>query len=212
MAARLVMDYARRPGPGRGAQTQRGERRRDLILKAAAELFAKHGYDGVSITDIGLAAGGITGPAIYRYFPGKEDMLVSIFQTLYQQSRDGVDAIAKGDADAPAKLEQLVDLQIELATGQPEKIRIVDSQARHLPPEIAKAFRDERRRILKTWTDLTRQVRPDLTADQCDVTVHAVLALVNSISLRRSSERAQPHLSAHLKAMAIACLMTASRA
>lgn len=205
---RPVMDFTRTPGPGRGAQTKRGERRRDLILKVAADLFADKGYDGVSINDIGLAAG-ITGPAIYRYFPGKEDMLVSIYQHLYQQSRDGVEIIRHGEGTAAEQLEQMIDLQIELATGQPEKIRIVDSQARHLPPDIAKAFRDERRRTLKVWAELMHEVRPELAVDECDVTVHAVLALVNSISLRRSSERAQPHLCAHLKSMAMACVMDA---
>jgi AcrR family transcriptional regulator len=201
----MVTDYARAPGPGRGAQTQRGEQRRGLILEVAAGMFARRGYDGVSINDIGIAAG-VTGPAIYRYFPGKEDMLVSIWQHLYEQSRQGTEAIVAGSATAAEKLEQLVALQIDLAAGQPEKIRIVDSLERHLPADAAKAFRDQRRAILKAWSGLVGQVRPDLRPDERDVTIHAVLALINSISLRRSSERAQPHLCAHLQAMAMDAL------
>jgi AcrR family transcriptional regulator len=204
-----VIDYARAPGPGLGAQTARGHKRRTLILTVAGGLFAENGYDGVSITDIGVAAG-ITGPAIYRYFPGKEDILVSIYQDLYRQSLEAVQAVTLSDGTPLAKLEMLVKMQIELATGQPERIRIVDSEARHLPPDTAKAFAQERRRILKVWTDLVREVRPDLEPDRRDVTVHGTLALINSISLRRSSARAQPELCDHLKAMAMAGILQPS--
>jgi len=40
-------------GPGKGAQTSRGLRRRGLILKVAATLFAEHGFDSVSINEVG---------------------------------------------------------------------------------------------------------------------------------------------------------------
>jgi hypothetical protein len=38
----------------------------------------------------------------------------------------------------------------------------------------------------------------DFSAEKCDVTAHAVLALVNSICLRGSSERAGAHVCARL--------------
>ena len=79
-------------GPGRGAQTLRGEKRRDLILKVAAQLFAENGFDSVSINEIGIAAG-ITGPAIYRYFASKEALLVSAYKRLYERFSDGIGAI-----------------------------------------------------------------------------------------------------------------------
>jgi AcrR family transcriptional regulator len=175
-------------------------------LTAAAELFAQNGYDGVSLTDIGVAAG-ITGPAVYRYFPGKEDILVSIYQDLYRQSLEAVHAVTSSDDSPLEKLSTLIDMQIELATSQPERIRIVDSEARHLPSQTAKAFAQQRRKILDVWTNLVREVRPDLPSDQRDVTVHGILALINSISLRRSSERAQPAICNRLKSMAMASIL-----
>lgn len=206
-----AIDLARAPGPGRGAQTRRGEERRDMILKVAAQMFATHGYGGVSINDIGLTCG-ITGPAIYRYFPGKEDILISIYQQLYNLDREGIAAINASGEPPRARLEAMVDLQIELATGHPEKILIVDAEERNLPPETQEAFRDERRRLLKAWTDLIGKVRPDLTRDERDATVHAVLALINSIALRRKPDRVGDALRAHLKSMAMACLGLANAA
>jgi len=71
-------------GLGKGAQTSRGMIRQELILKVAATLFSERGYDSVSINDIGFAAG-VTGPAIYRYFPSKEALLLSIYEHLYRR-------------------------------------------------------------------------------------------------------------------------------
>jgi AcrR family transcriptional regulator len=51
--------------------------RRDLVLAAAAELFAEHGYHGVGMRAIGDAVG-IRGPSLYHYFPSKADLLSAI--------------------------------------------------------------------------------------------------------------------------------------
>src|SRR4051812_34083370 len=40
--------------------------RRDALLSAAARLFARRGFDGVSLEDLGSSAG-ISGPAVYRH-------------------------------------------------------------------------------------------------------------------------------------------------
>jgi AcrR family transcriptional regulator len=64
--------------------------RRTQILETAAELFAKHGYHGVSINDLGAACG-ISGPALYKHFRGKQailsEMLLSISEELRSTMR-----------------------------------------------------------------------------------------------------------------------------
>lgn len=192
-------------GPGKGAQTSKGLRRRALILKVAATLFADRGFDSVSINEIGEAAG-ITGPAIYRYFPGKEALLVSVYQHLYRRTAEGVDRVLLGGAGPREALEQLVDLQLDLAFEEPEKIRIVASEERHLPLKEAEELRVESRRLLRVWTDLVRQARPELGKDECDMTVHAVLALINSITLKRGDDAVPAPARAYLRAMATAVL------
>src|SRR5262245_55778525 len=51
--------------------------RRAEILAAAAELFARRGFHGASIGDVGRAVG-LTGPALYRHFRGKEAVLAEM--------------------------------------------------------------------------------------------------------------------------------------
>ena len=48
--------------------------RRDLILEAAIELFRAKGFDATGIDEIGAAAG-VTGPAVYRHYESKQDIL-----------------------------------------------------------------------------------------------------------------------------------------
>lgn len=57
--------------PARGT---RPRNRRALLLAAAAELFAEHGYDQVGVGDV-AAAVGIGPSALYRHFSGKQELL-----------------------------------------------------------------------------------------------------------------------------------------
>ena len=195
-------------GLGKGAQTSRGMIRANLILKEAAKLFADQGYDSVSINEIGFAAG-VTGPAVYRYFPSKEALLVAIYEHLYRRNGEGLNAALSETAESRETLERLIDHQIELAIEEAEKIRIVAAEERHLPEAEAEALSAQRRKALRIWTDVIRQVRDDLGRDEVDATVHAVLALINSISLRRNQSEVPARMRDHLRKMALAAVFVA---
>lgn len=51
--------------------------RREVIVNAAAALFAEKGYDRTSIRDIGAAAGILSG-SLYYYFSSKEEIFVEV--------------------------------------------------------------------------------------------------------------------------------------
>jgi AcrR family transcriptional regulator len=64
---------SKRPGTATsGERLARAERER-LMLRAAGEAFATHGFHGSSMDDIAHAAG-ITKPMLYRYFGSKEGL------------------------------------------------------------------------------------------------------------------------------------------
>ena len=77
----------RGPGPSTTVRGQAKARRRQDLLAASATLFAERGFAGVSIDDIGAAAG-VSGPAVYRHFPSKQAVLGAILLT--EQALDGV--------------------------------------------------------------------------------------------------------------------------
>ncbi len=50
---------------------------RSLLLQAAAEAFAREGYEGANINTISLSAGFAKG-TIYNYFPSKRDLMLAL--------------------------------------------------------------------------------------------------------------------------------------
>src|SRR3954464_9999091 len=97
--------------------------RRLEILSAAAELFARRGYHGVSIGDLGGAVG-LTGPALYRHFRGKEallaEMLLNISERLLTEGRRRVAAAA----DPGEALRSLLSWHISFSLDHPELITV----------------------------------------------------------------------------------------
>ncbi len=63
------------------------EARRDDILNAALRVFARQGLDGAAMPEIAEAAG-ISVGAIYRYFPGKEELFQACCTRAREESAD----------------------------------------------------------------------------------------------------------------------------
>src|SRR2546423_6089181 len=63
--------------------------KRDLILRAATDVFASRGFFNAQVADVARAAG-IAAGTVYLYFRSKDDLLVSIFERTMR------DALAEG--------------------------------------------------------------------------------------------------------------------
>src|SRR5215212_10816789 len=61
------------------SDTFRGTSKRERILRAAVDVFARNGYFNSKVSEIAKAAGVADG-TIYLYFDGKEDLLITIFR------------------------------------------------------------------------------------------------------------------------------------
>ncbi len=65
------------PRAMREAKALREETRRREILEAAAQVFAREGYEGATVTQIAQAAG-LSEGSLYNYFRSKEELLIQI--------------------------------------------------------------------------------------------------------------------------------------
>lgn len=79
----------------RARRLRRVTPRRRQILDTAADLFAARGFHGVSVGDIGAAVG-ISGPALYKHFAGKEDILGQCLLHASQRLLDGARELTEG--------------------------------------------------------------------------------------------------------------------
>jgi AcrR family transcriptional regulator len=76
--------------PTSGERLARAERER-LMLRAAGEAFATHGFHGSSMDEIARAAG-ITKPMLYRYFGSKEGLYAAYLRVTGHELVDKVRA------------------------------------------------------------------------------------------------------------------------
>ena len=157
---------------------QRGSGRRAQILAVAAELFAKHGYHGVSIADLGAAVG-VSGPALYRHFEGKEallaEMLIGISEHLLAGGQER--AVA---GDPQEVLVALVDFQADFARREPELIVVQDRDLANLPEGPRHTVRQLQRRYVEIWVDALRKLHPELSYEAARVAAHGAFGLLNS--------------------------------
>jgi AcrR family transcriptional regulator len=89
---------------GRLSRAERKELTRELLLDAAIEVFAQHGYHGASLEDVAAAAG-FTKGAVYSNFATKADLFMAL---LVRETARRNAALAQ--AIAGERLEDLPDL------------------------------------------------------------------------------------------------------
>jgi AcrR family transcriptional regulator len=153
--------------------------RRDQILETAADLFAARGFHGVSVTEIGRACG-ISGPALYKHFDSKDDvlaaMLVGISERLLEEGRTRV----AHAADARDALESLVAWHIDFALRHRTLIVVQDRDWQSLPPTARERVRQLQREYVDVWAAQLRRLHRGLHTDRARAMAHAAFGLINS--------------------------------
>lgn len=86
--------------------------KRERILRAAIDVFARTGYFNAKVSEVAREAGVADG-TIYLYFQGKEDLLVSIFRELTQKHLDELKALLSSISDPAEKLRSTVRFHLQ---------------------------------------------------------------------------------------------------
>ncbi|GAA4210482.1 TetR/AcrR family transcriptional regulator [Actinocatenispora rupis] len=162
------------------AEQPNGRRsRREEILDVAVDLFARRGYHGVSMDEIGKAAG-VTGPALYHHFSGKEAMVAAALIPVSEQLLAAGRARIAEAADPAAALDALLDFHVEFALENPAVITLHLHELDRLPAEPRREIRRLQRLYVEEWVETLGQLRPDLKPAEARVLAHAAFGLMNS--------------------------------
>src|SRR5919106_2572878 len=86
--------------------------KRDAILRAATEVFARRGYCQSQVADVARAAGVAAG-TVYLYFRGKDDLLVSIFERTMKETLAEGRAAITGIDDPAERLRRIGRLHLD---------------------------------------------------------------------------------------------------
>ncbi|BAG21589.1 TetR/AcrR family transcriptional regulator [Streptomyces griseus] len=158
--------------------------RREQILREAARLFAERGFHGVGVDEIGAAVG-ISGPGLYRHFPGKDamlaELLVGISERLLEGGRMRVsEDAARGGGSPEELLDALIEGHIDFALDDRPLITLHDRELDRLRDTDRKRVRRLQREYVEVWVGVVRALYPALAENRARVTVHAVFGLLNS--------------------------------
>lgn len=179
--------------------------RTDAILIAAADLFGAHGYSSVSLEDIGAAAG-ISGPAVYRHFAGKQALLGALLIRVSEDLVAGGAAVVSVAVDARARMTKLVEFHVGFALRNASVIRVQDRDLSHLGADALADVRRLQRAYIELWIDTLASFMTG-ERDQLRLRVQACFGLLNSTPHSTSAAlRTRADTARVLSAMALAAL------
>ncbi|WP_431711501.1 TetR/AcrR family transcriptional regulator [Glutamicibacter uratoxydans] len=180
--------------------------RRDSLLREATRLFALHGYAGVSLEDLGAACG-ISGPAVYRHFSGKQAVLIALMVDMSTDILAGGQQAVGIGGEPLEVLRRLVDYHTDFSFSRPDIIQVQDRDLKSLPKTELQLVRKLQNAYIALWTDQLEKLHPGSTAQTNRFRAHAIFGLLNSTSHSVHNPRTKKSgLKLLLSQMALAAL------
>lgn len=156
--------------------------RRDQLLEAAVELFARRGFAAVSLDDIGAAVG-ISGPSIYHHFDSKHDLLLQALALGNEELTAHLQDAVSRDARDGQGLRQLSDAYVDLAIDHSSVIATLLTESRHLDEVNGRRTRQVQRDFIDQWVALARDDGRSEPVAATRIKVQAAQMLANTHGL-----------------------------
>ncbi|WP_315919513.1 TetR/AcrR family transcriptional regulator [Mesorhizobium sp. SP-1A] len=132
-----------------------GEKTEAAIREVAAALIARHGYEAVSMRQLGQQVG-VQAAALYRYFPTKEDLLFTLMREHMEALLAAWDAARPAAGGPVARLAAFVKNHIAFHIARRHSTHVSNMELRSLSPErltqvlkLRAAYEKELRAILR---------------------------------------------------------------
>ena len=155
-----------KPGAKPRPLTRIQREKQDIILEAALEVFAVHGFRGSTIDQIAEVAG-MSKPNLLYYFPRKEEIhrrLISELLVTWLAPLRDMDA----DGDPFPEIRSYIRRKLEMARDFPRESRLFANEMLQGAPHIIEMIEidlknlvDEKAGVLTIWMDQGRLARTD---------------------------------------------------
>lgn len=170
--------------------------RRQRLLDAATAMIFERGYEPVSIADIGAAAE-VSGPAIYRHFASKADILA----VLCNQTIDRlIELVGPRRADPLEELAALIAGQTALTVRHWRLVRVFTDEERSLPDDMRRTVRRREREHAQRWVTALRALAPDRPIAELEMEAFSTVGMILSAARWPETVRSDPGMEAMLVA------------
>lgn len=137
------------------------EQKRMQILKSAARVFAREGFDRASMTQLARECG-ISKANIYHYYDGKDAILFDILETYLRDLRDLVCGMDVAGLNARQKLHKVIAEILLAYQGADDEHRVQTGGMSSLPAEQQDRLRGYQRDMVRYLSDILVEVSPDV--------------------------------------------------
>lgn len=111
-------------------EVEKAAGKRDKILRAGVEVFARNGYFNSKVSEIARAAGVADG-TIYLYFSSKEEILITIFREQMREFLERLDAALDPVTDASDRLKKIVEIHLGSSGANRDLAIVFQVELRH---------------------------------------------------------------------------------
>ncbi len=114
---------------------KRSGEKHQLILEAAVKTFARTGYHRTRIADIAREAKVADG-TVYIYFNNKEDILISLFQSLMNRFVEELISELDRCRNPNEKLDTIINYHLTTLGNKPEQAKVTQIELRQIDQTI----------------------------------------------------------------------------
>ncbi|WP_170581910.1 TetR/AcrR family transcriptional regulator [Ruegeria arenilitoris] len=137
------------------------DQKRAQILKSAARVFAREGFDRASMTQLARECG-ISKANIYHYYDSKDAILFDILETYLRELRDLICGLEMEGLSPPEKLHRLVAEILLAYQGVDDEHRVQTSGMSALPEDQQRLLRGYQRDMVNFLSGILSEVAPDV--------------------------------------------------
>jgi AcrR family transcriptional regulator len=161
----------------------RAQRTVEVVLKAAAQVFARRGYAGATTNHIAEHAGVSVG-SLYEYFPSKDALLVALVEA---HIRDGEAVLARSmgeiagrDVGLVTAVRYMVQAMVDMHGRERDLHRVFFEEA-PLPRQVRQAVAAMETRVA-AWVEAYLRQSPEVTVRDPTVAAALVVKTVEALT------------------------------
>jgi AcrR family transcriptional regulator len=158
---------------------------RARILSSAVALFAQHGYDGTSVSQV-ITRAGVAKGGFYHHFASKEALLYEVYGDLITRQLHGMDEILVQHLPPAATLRALIADLVSTTAASAQPALVFWREMHRLGDERTAEYRRARRRYHDAVRKLIRDAQAAgefATVASADTVTFTIFGYVNELPL-----------------------------
>ncbi len=154
------------------------------IVTVSAQLFKEKGYSAVTMRDIAQAMD-IKAASLYNHIKSKQEILVLMIIAIAEEYTANIRTIAASEATSVEKIENVIQLHIDITVNNPDALASLNNDWMHLPAAELQYFLNMR----EEYEDIFRAIvkngiaAGELRNCNAEVIIFSILSTIRTLYL-----------------------------